>query len=136
MRCDSELTQAQYDELVKTWEKTQSNMSWRLPVIAAVDSGVTVHAIPKDGFSLLLFKSDNMDCGQLDAVHKILRDRKIDNAMIMCLPEGDGFEVLTAEQTLHVLKPTVAALSDADLESIGLQRKSKQDIFDINRSFS
>lgn len=100
------------------------------------DGDIEVLSLPeKDKFFVLLLKGDCWDYGQMDAIHVLLRDRGL-NAVIVAAPFDDSMDVMDANQTLSLLKPAVAALSDEELESIGLKRIPKPDISDITRSFS
>jgi hypothetical protein len=126
-----EMTAEHRDALKRIWE----NQKWELPRIEAVESDMSFHTIPKEGFTLVVLRDPNVTQKQLDYMARALR-AKAPNAMLVCIPDGD-IETLDERATTYLMRAAAAKLSDEALAEAGLARlKPKSDIFDINRRFA
>jgi len=125
--------QEQLDYVHREFSRNGEN---KLCVVALpCDMDIQVQEIPTEGPFILMLQGDYWQPEQIDAMHQIFSfDGR---GTVIPILEGDNIALIEGENVKDVVGRIAAAMSDADLESVGLKRIVKRDdIFDINRSFA
>lgn len=130
-----ELTREQIDSIRREWNKFRAGCVMNTNLVLCPAQEMDIHVLTKDQFVFVTICDDYFTHEAMYSVAKALHEAGIKG--IVCPLSADGdIDFMTANDALTLLRPIVDSMSDEELESAGLQRKPKQDVFDINRSFS
>jgi hypothetical protein len=135
--CNMSLSEGQSDKIRQEWEKLKPSFKG-IFVDLAEDEDMQIYYLQKDKISIIVLKSDYIHMDYINSFTETMRRAGCtDNTIIIALAADEDMEVLEASRLHDVMRNVTAAMTDAELESIGLKRLPKsEDVFDINRSFS